>query len=99
MTAIADPIPLQWITMDDLAALRATGKPLVALVAIGSVEPHGPHLPLGTDDIISHEVQLRAARALGPEVTALIAPAVHYGVTEFAFEDPDGYLITFAERD
>jgi hypothetical protein len=22
-----------------------------------------------------------------------------YGLTEFAFEDPDGYLITFAERD
>jgi uncharacterized glyoxalase superfamily protein PhnB len=22
-----------------------------------------------------------------------------YGVTEFAFEDPDGYVITFAERD
>jgi catechol 2,3-dioxygenase-like lactoylglutathione lyase family enzyme len=22
-----------------------------------------------------------------------------YGVTEFAFEDPDGYLITFAERE
>ena len=22
-----------------------------------------------------------------------------YGVTEFAFEDPDGYLVTFAERD
>ena len=21
-----------------------------------------------------------------------------YGLTEFAFEDPDGYLITFAER-
>ena len=21
-----------------------------------------------------------------------------YGVTEFAFEDPDGYLLTFAER-
>ena len=22
-----------------------------------------------------------------------------YGVTEFAFVDPDGYVITFAERD
>ena len=22
-----------------------------------------------------------------------------YGVTEFAFEDPDGYVITFAERE
>jgi len=22
-----------------------------------------------------------------------------YGVTEFAFEDPDGYIITFAEQE
>ena len=31
----------------------------------------------------------------------IVMPLEHkwYGVTEFAFEDPDGYLITFAERD
>lgn len=31
----------------------------------------------------------------------VVMPIEHkwYGVTEFAFEDPDGYLITFAERD
>lgn len=31
----------------------------------------------------------------------VVMPLEHkwYGVTEFAFEDPDGYLITFAERD
>jgi lactoylglutathione lyase len=31
----------------------------------------------------------------------IVMPFEHkwYGVTEFAFEDPDGYLITFAERD
>jgi catechol 2,3-dioxygenase-like lactoylglutathione lyase family enzyme len=32
---------------------------------------------------------------------AVVMPLEHkwYGVTEFAFADPDGYLITFAERD
>jgi len=31
----------------------------------------------------------------------IVMPLDHkwYGVTEFAFEDPDGYLITFAEAD
>ena len=31
----------------------------------------------------------------------IVMPLEHkwYGVTEFAFEDPDGYLITFAEQD
>jgi len=31
----------------------------------------------------------------------IVMPLEHkwYGVTEFAFEDPDGYLITFAEAD
>ena len=31
----------------------------------------------------------------------VVMPLEHkwYGVTEFAFEDPDGYVITFAERD
>ena len=31
----------------------------------------------------------------------VVMPLEHkwYGVTEFAFADPDGYLITFAERD
>jgi catechol 2,3-dioxygenase-like lactoylglutathione lyase family enzyme len=31
----------------------------------------------------------------------IVLPLEHkwYGVTEFAFEDPDGYVITFAERD
>jgi catechol 2,3-dioxygenase-like lactoylglutathione lyase family enzyme len=31
----------------------------------------------------------------------IVMPLEHkwYGVTEFAFEDPDGYLITFAEHD
>jgi creatinine amidohydrolase len=65
------------------ALLRA--GPVVALLPVGSVEPHGPHLPLGTDTVIS---EAAAASALGPlharGVQALLAPAVPYGVTDFA---------------
>ena len=42
----------------------------------------------------------RAYESLKDRVN-IVMPLEHkwYGVTEFAFEDPDGYLITFAERD
>ena len=42
----------------------------------------------------------RAYDALRPRVTVVMPlEKKWYGVTEFAFADPDGYLITFAERD
>jgi creatinine amidohydrolase len=57
----------------------------VAIVPVGSVEPHGPHLPLGTDTSISQECVLRAARVLEDKhIKVVIAPPVSYGVTDFA---------------
>jgi len=57
---------------------------LVALLPIGSTEPHGPHLPLDTDVTIA-VAQTRAAAAeltrLGVEV--LVLPALPYGVTYY----------------
>ena len=59
--------------------------PTCVLIPVGSVEPHGPHLPLGTDTLISETAALRACAALaGKGVTAVVAPSVPYGVTEFA---------------
>ncbi len=68
-----------------LAAVLAEGA--VALVPVGSVEPHGPHLPLGTDTVISEAACARAVTALAARaepVVALVAPAVPYGVTDYA---------------
>lgn len=72
------------LTTDELAATLARG-PAVALVPVGSTEPHGPHLPLLTDAILSEEVCRRAALALRERgLGALVAPAVSYGVTRYA---------------
>lgn len=73
-------------TTATLRALLDGKKPLVALVPVGSTEPHGPHLGLGTDVVISAAACVRACELFakkGP-LTALIAPAVPYGVTECA---------------
>jgi creatinine amidohydrolase len=59
----------------------------VALLPVGSVEPHGPHLPLCTDTLISEAVAARAAtllEELRPGQPILLAPSVPYGVTDYA---------------
>ena len=73
-------------TTATLRALVDGKKPVVALVPVGSTEPHGPHLGLGTDVVISAAACVRACELFekrGP-LTAVVAPAVPYGVTECA---------------
>lgn len=68
------------------ALIEDKRRPVIALVPIGSTEPHGPHLGLGTDVIISAAACIKAAELLEKKQTmrAVIAPAVPYGVTECA---------------
>ena len=48
-----------------------------AVIAIGSVEQHGPHLPCGTDTVAAELV----ARAVADRMDALLVPFGPYGVT------------------
>ncbi len=82
-------------TTASLFTLLGGKKPVVALVPIGSTEPHGPHLGLGTDVVISAAACVRACEVLdkkGP-LTAVIAPAVSYGVTDCAVGFPGAVSI------
>lgn len=73
------------LTMSQLARLAGQDEPLVILVPVGSVEPHGPHMSLVTDTVISETAADRAAALLGERgITARVAPAIPYGVTDCA---------------
>jgi len=64
-------------------------------VPVGSTEPHGPHLGLGTDVVISAAACVRACELFarqGP-LAALVAPAVGYGVTDCAAGFPGAVSI------
>jgi creatinine amidohydrolase len=71
-----------WVALRD--ALRG-GAPVVAILPCGATEAHGPHLPLGTDVIISQGMAAHALpglQALG--IIATILPPLAYAPAEFA---------------
>ena len=71
------------MTYEEVAAL--VQRTAVVIVPVGSVEPHGPHLPLDTDTMISLTCADRAVAVLAEEgIHAVVAPSVPYGVTEYA---------------
>src|SRR5574341_743744 len=73
------------LTTERLKEMLERPEPCVVLVPVGSVEPHGPHLPLGTDTLISEAAAARAVPLLAKKgVVALIAPPIAYGVTRYA---------------
>lgn len=81
---MSDGLALATLTTEEIAAIVAKPSSAV-LLPVGSVEPHGPHLPLGTDTLLSEEASRRAAVLLrGRGVGAWVAPSVPYGVTDFA---------------
>jgi creatinine amidohydrolase len=74
-----------WMTSDELAAALSGPQPVAVMIAVGAIEPHGPHLPLDTDLIISRAASERAVERLAAAgVRGLVAPEVAYGVTDCA---------------
>ncbi|MEV0600232.1 mycofactocin biosynthesis peptidyl-dipeptidase MftE [Streptomyces sp. NPDC050315] len=55
-------------------------RPLV-LLPFGSLEQHGPHLPLDTDAEVATAVAHRAAARLPGELDVVIAPVLPYGAS------------------
>lgn len=72
------------LTYEEVERLCKRGR-AVAIVPVGSVEPHGPHLPLHTDTLISETCAARAVTELAKKnIEAVVAPSVPYGVTDYA---------------
>ena len=75
-------VPTSWPLLD-LGLQRSpevgTGDVLL-LVPLGSMEQHGPHLPLSTDSVVAASVTRSAAEVLvGEGRRVLVAPTLAYG--------------------
>jgi creatinine amidohydrolase len=53
----------------------ASARGLIAVLPVGALEQHGPHLPLTTDTVLASGVAARIAEA----TDALLLPAIAYG--------------------
>jgi len=69
-------------TWPEAKALLGPGT--VAILPVGSTEPHGPHLPLDTDVTIAQAQARRSAERLSEAgVCAVVLPPLAYGLTNF----------------
>lgn len=62
-------------SQDVKAALR---KNAVVVIPVGSIEQHGPHLPVGTDSLIVEHIATQATEVTGD----IVAPTVSFGYNE-----------------
>lgn len=75
------------LTWEEVRDLR--GDEAVAILPVGAVEAHGPHLPLGTDVVIAEGMARACARRLAVEgVTAFVLPPLWYTAAGFADNFP-----------
>jgi creatinine amidohydrolase len=86
-------LPVQWeeLTAPDFvkAVERSTGT---AIVPLGIVEKHGPHLPLGTDLLDSRELSTRAAK----QEYTIVFPPYYFGQIFEAKHQPG--TLAYSER-
>jgi creatinine amidohydrolase len=65
---------------------EAIARQPAVLLPFGSVEDHGPHLPLNTDNVIVEAICLEAARRAPGQM--LVMPLVAYGLDEHHMDFP-----------
>ena len=84
MTSTHELAELTWEDVRDLDRSRT-----VALLPVGAIEAHGPHLPLGTDNLIATAMARAAARRLGERGwNAVLMPPLPYTAAPFGSAFP-----------
>ncbi len=63
-----------------LRALAARGA--LAIVPVGSIEQHGPHLPVQVDALLAGEIARRAAVKVAKKQPVVVAPTIWSGLAE-----------------
>ena len=60
---------------------RIKKKKQIAIIPVGSIEQHGPHLPISTDSDIVTEV----ASKLSEKINGILLPTIDYGISDEHF--------------
>ena len=56
-------------------------KKQIAIIPVGSIEQHGPHLPISTDSDIVTEISLQ----LSDNINGVLLPTINYGISDEHF--------------
>jgi len=71
------------LTAPELKALAARNA--LPVLPVGSLEQHGPHLPVWTDSHAAHALSVRAAEQAAADLPAVVLPPLWLGLSEHHF--------------
>jgi creatinine amidohydrolase len=76
------PSSVMWkeLTAEELRAKAAADA--IVILPVGSMEQHGPHLPVGVDTILTEGVCRAAAEAVADKAAVVVAPTLWCGMAE-----------------
>lgn len=74
-------VPMNTVRLEELTRgeLNATARLSTVVVPLGSLEQHGPSLPICVDAMLVTELAMRAAHLAAPRALIYVAPTVPYG--------------------
>jgi creatinine amidohydrolase len=77
---------MHWFAMNSREFERTEdGDGVVAILPLGAIEAHGPHLPVGTDVLIAEAMARDGAEKLGKGgVASIVLPSIAYSPAPFA---------------
>ena len=81
------------LALDSRSFERRIGSNPLVILPVGALEAHGPHLPLGSDQIQAEVT----ARALAERLGGLVAPTITYGSAPAARRFPGTVSLTIGE--
>ena len=89
---------VEWakLTGPEIRAVAAR-KDAMAVLPVGSLEQHGPHLPVITDTASASAAAIRAARLVADEVPVLVLPGLWTGMSEHHLPFGGTISLTYGE--
>lgn len=80
---MAEPIEIEWRKLRADQLRERARQDAMVIIPIGSLEQHGPHLPVEVDSMLGETVALRTARKIAANgQPALVLPVLWTGISE-----------------
>lgn len=73
---------IYWQDLSSVELDRLIDTDPIVIIPVGSVEQHGPHLPVGVDSIIATEIAYRVACRISTSYSMIVTPTIWAGLAE-----------------
>ncbi len=60
----------------------------IAIIPLGSIEQHGPALPLDTDIYIAYEIAKKVAKKTAKDIKPIVIPPIYFGFSDHHMDFP-----------